>query len=293
MSTVTVNGVDLAYVEQGQGEPVLFVHGGAGDYRVWDQQMDAFGAAGYRAIALSCRGSWPNAELRSDESITLDTFVDDVVHFIRALHAGPVHLIGHSSPGGFGSLCLASQHPELLRSLVLLEPPAFPLLGVNIPPRPTQVIRLLIRHPRAGIGFIRFGVKGAGPAMKAFERGDDAGALRIFMAANVGDAVVDAIPEPVFQRFVDNVGPLKAQIKAGFPPFDARDARAIRVPTLLVEGAQSPAHLAAVTDRLAKLVPDADRLTIEGATHIMFSSHPAEFNAGVLRFIRAHSLADG
>jgi pimeloyl-ACP methyl ester carboxylesterase len=90
-----------------------------------------------------------------------------------------------------------------------------------------------------------------------------------------------------------NVGPLKAQLKAGFPPFGASDARAIRVPTLLVSGAKSPAplNLKAVIDRLAKLIPDAERLTIAGATHNMFNSHPAEFNAGVLRFIRSHSLA--
>jgi pimeloyl-ACP methyl ester carboxylesterase len=253
--------------------------------------MTAFGA-GYRAIALSCRGYWPNPKLRPDESITLDTFVDDLAQFVQALDAGPVHLVGHSSPGGFGGLRLASQHPELLRTLVLLEPPAFPLLGVSIPPRPAQVIKLLIRHPRAGIGFIKFGAKGMGPAVKAFERGDDAGALRVFMAANTSDAVVEGIPEAMFQRFVDNAGPLKAQIKAGFPPFAACDARAIQVPTLLVSGAESPAHLKAVTDRLAKLVPNADRLTIAGATHNMFNSHPAQFNTGVRRFIRSHTVAD-
>jgi pimeloyl-ACP methyl ester carboxylesterase len=59
---------------------------------------------------------------------------------------------------------------------------------------------------------------------------------------------------------------------------------------LLVSGAESPAHIKAVTDRLAKLVPDADRLIIAGATHNMFTSHPAEFNAGVLRFLRSQSL---
>ncbi len=154
------------------------------------------------------------------------------------------------------------------------------------------MIKLLIRRPRAGIGFIKFGVKGMGPAIKAFERGDDAGALRLFMAANSSDAVVEGIPEAMFQRFVDNVGPLKAQIKAGFPAFGASDARAIQVPTLLVSGAESPAHIKAVTDRLAKLVPDADRLTIRGASHNMFNSHPAEFNAAVLRFLRSHSVAD-
>jgi pimeloyl-ACP methyl ester carboxylesterase len=291
MPTATVNGVDLAYIEQGHGEPVLFVHGGTGDYRDWEQQLKAFGV-GYRAIALSCRGSWPNPKLRPGEPVTLDTFTDDLARFVRALGAGPVHLVGHSSPGGFGSLRLAAQHPELLRTLVLAEPPAFPLLGVSIPPRPAQVIKLLARHPRAAIAFIKFGTKGVRPAIKAFERGDDAEALRLFMAANTSDAVVEGIPEPMFQRFVDNAGPLKAQIKAGFPPFAASDARAISAPTLLVSGAQSPTHIKAVTDRLAKLVPDADRLTIAGATHNMFNSHPAEFNAGVLRFIRSHSITD-
>src|SRR6476620_3289765 len=216
MSTATVNGVDLAYIEQGQDEPVLFVHGGVGDYRAWDQQMTAF-RAGYRAIALSCRGYWPNPKLRPDESIALDTFVDDLAQFVQALDAGPVHLVGHSSPGGFGSLRLASQHPELLRTLVLLEPPAFPLLGVSIPPRPAQVIKLLIRHPRAGIGFVKFGVRGMRPAIKAFQRGDDAGALRVFMAANTSDAVVEGIPEAMFQRFVENAGPSKPRSRPGFP----------------------------------------------------------------------------
>ena len=112
------------------------------------------------------------------------------------------------------------------------------------------------------------------------------------MAANTSEAVVESLPEEMFQRFVDNVGPLKAQIKAGFPPFTASDARAIRVPTLLVSGAESPAHIKAVTDRLAKLVPAADRLTIAGATHNMFDSHPAEFNTGVLRFIGSRSAVD-
>ena len=289
-TTASINGVDLAYIEQGRGEPVLLVHGGTGDYRAWEQQMAAF-STGYRVIALSCRGYWPNPKLRPDESITLDTFVDDLAQFIRALDAGPVHLVGHSSPGGFGSLRLAAQWPELLRTLVLLEPPVFPLLGVNIPPRPAQMIKLLIRHPRAGIGFIKFGAKGIRPAITAFQRGDDTAALRAFMAANTSDVVVAAIPAEMFQRFVDNVGPLEAQLKAGFPQFSAADARAIPTPTLLVSGAESPAHLTAVTDRLTKLIPDAERLTIPGATHNMFNSHPTEFNAGVLRFIRSHSLA--
>ncbi len=288
MPTASVNGIDLTYIEQGHGQPVVFVHGGSGDYRVWDEQMDSF-ATSYRVIALSCRGYWPNAKSRPGESVTLQTYVDDLADVLRALNAGPVHLVGHSSPGGFGSLLLAARQPDLLRTLVLLEPPAFPLLGVNIPPRPADLAKLLVRRPRAGIAFLRFGAKGVRPAMRAFERGDDAEGLRVFMAANTSTAAVDQMPAPLFDQFLANVGPLKAQLKAGFPDFTAADASAIVVPTLLVSGEASPAHLKAVSQRLATLIPNAEQLTILGATHNMFNSHPAEFNAGVLQFIQRHS----
>ena len=57
---ISVNGYELAYVEQGQGEPVIFVHGGLQDYRMWSEQLPKF-ATHYRAIAYSRRNSYPNA----------------------------------------------------------------------------------------------------------------------------------------------------------------------------------------------------------------------------------------
>ena len=284
VETATINGTELAYIERGQGQPVVFVHGGVGDYRGWELQMPAF-AASFRTLAVSCRGAWPNRKLELGEEITLDTFVEDLAAFVKELDLAPAHLVGHSSPGGFGGLLLAYRYPELLRSLVLLEPPAFPLLGVNIPPTPFQVLRLLARNPRAGIGFLKFGARGVGPAMRAFNRGDDERGLRIFMAAVAGKKRVAAIPDETFQSFVGNVGPFKAQLRAGFPDFGEGDARSIRVPTLLVSGTETPAALTAVTDKLEQLLPDVTRLNITGASHNMFNSHPVEFNTGVSEFI--------
>jgi len=56
---VQVNGAELAYVVEGTGQPVVFVHGGFVDLTVWQQQVPAV-AERYRAIAYSRRYAWPN-----------------------------------------------------------------------------------------------------------------------------------------------------------------------------------------------------------------------------------------
>ena len=60
---VSVNGVDLVYLEQGQGAPVVFVHGGFADHRAWEGQREAV-AKHYRYIALTQRyfgtAPWPD-----------------------------------------------------------------------------------------------------------------------------------------------------------------------------------------------------------------------------------------
>jgi pimeloyl-ACP methyl ester carboxylesterase len=112
------------------------------------------------------------------------------------------------------------------------------------------------------------------------------------MAANTSEDAVNAIPDELFRRFLANVRPLKAQLRSGFPPFTSAAARAVRVPTLLVSGTKSPVPLRAVTTRLATLIPRAQHLTIDGATHNMFVSHPDEFNDGVLRFLASRGTVE-
>ena len=108
------------------------------------------------------------------------------------------------------------------------------------------------------------------------------------MTAVAGKERVAALPEEAFQSFLGNLGPFKAQLRAGFPTFGEDDASTIRVPVLLVAGAATPAPLSTVTDRLEEVLPDVSRLSIAGAGHNMFNTHPTEFNAGVMEFIGRH-----
>ncbi|HSJ46211.1 MAG TPA: alpha/beta hydrolase [Euzebyales bacterium] len=287
MPTIEVNGTGLEYTEQGAGEPVVFVHGGLNDLRAWNKQLPAF-ASTYRTVAYSCRSYYPNERPLVGVAITLDTHVDDLVGLLRALDLTPAHLIGASN-GGFVCLLLARRMPELVRTLVLADPPVLPLLGVSVPPRPTQLLRLLLRDPRTGIDVIRFGAKGIGPTIRAFTRGDDERGLEIFVTAALGRADSANLSADMRCQIRDNVQPFKAQLRAGFPAFDEDDARRISAPTLLVNGERGAPVLHRVTDKLERLMLRAERIHIPDTSHLMYADDPEAFNHAVLKFLERHS----
>jgi pimeloyl-ACP methyl ester carboxylesterase len=126
MPEIRVNGVDLFYVDQGAGAPVVFVHGAWMDLRYWEPQREAV-AAKYRFIAYTLRyhgaARWPD----DGQLYSTVTHLTDLTAFIRRLNAGPVHLVGLSMGGRLATLT-ALEHPDLLRSLTVLEPPLDDLL---------------------------------------------------------------------------------------------------------------------------------------------------------------------
>src|SRR5688500_16485333 len=97
-----IHGVTLAYREQGEGDPVVLVHGSASDMRSWEHQVPAIGRS-YRAIAYSRRYARPNPDITPGEDDEMLPHVDDLAALLRVLDAAPAHLVGHSW-GGF--ICL-------------------------------------------------------------------------------------------------------------------------------------------------------------------------------------------
>lgn len=124
------NDVDLSYVDQGTGTPVVFVHGAFSDARFWEPQRQVI-ASHYRFIAYDYRyhgtAQWPD----DGEHYSAVTHAADLASFIGELNAGPAHLVGLSYGGLLVSL-VASEHPELALSLTLMEP-ALPALLADVP----------------------------------------------------------------------------------------------------------------------------------------------------------------
>jgi len=286
MPKVEVNGVSLEYIEDGMGQPVVFVHGSTGDLRTWTYQVGAF-ASKYRVVALSCRHHYPNAEIPDSVDLSVPTLTQDLAAFLRALDLAPAHLVGHEA-GAFVCLLLACNEPQLIRTLVLAEPPVMSLLGLGDPPKPQQLLRLLVRSPRTAVPVLRFGVRGIVPAERAFAREDDERGLRTFMRALFGRETFAKLPEARRQQAHDNIRPLKARFRAGLPPFGEAAARHIGAPTLLVTGEHSAPALHRLTDRLERLIPRVERAEIRNTSHGMYEDNPAAFNEAVLAFLERH-----
>jgi pimeloyl-ACP methyl ester carboxylesterase len=285
MPTLDLDGRRFEYVERGSGAPVLFVHGSASDHRTWQSQLEHFGRS-YRAIAYSRRYHWPNERIPEGADYAMLEHVDDLQALVRALGLEGLHLVGHSY-GGFVSLLFALREPQRLRTLVLEEPPVLPLVASN-PPRPAEMLRLLVTDPRLALAIVKFGARGLGPATAAARRGDMDTAMNIFGAAVLGAETFRRLSAARREQVAANA--FRAEfLGSGFAPLAANDVRRIAVPTLLIAGADSPAIFPRLLDRLEALLPRAQRVTIPAASHIVHEDAPSAYDAAVGAFLAAHT----
>ncbi len=284
VKTASIDGTTLAYEENGNGAPVVFVHGTASDLRTWKYQIPSIGGS-YRAIAYSRRYARPNDDIKPGVDDQMHPHVDDLVAFLKTIDATPAHLVG-SSWGAFICLLTAIRYPEAVRSLVLEEPPAPTLFVSRTPPPPFELLRLLVRRPRSALALVKFGAQTVGPAEKAFRRGDDETAVSTFGRGVLGEKSFRRLPDDRKQQMRENVATARAQLLgAGFPPLEDNDVRGVRVPTLLATGERSPSIFLRITDRLQELLPNVERVTIPGASHLMHEENADETNRAILRFL--------
>jgi len=115
----------LDYDETGEGPTVVLVPGSCSTGAAW-RPVIAHLRNGFRCVTTSLLGYGGTAERRSHDDAGIADEADIVEQVIRRT-GGPVHLVGHSF-GGLGALAVAMRHPELLRSLTILEAPAAEVL---------------------------------------------------------------------------------------------------------------------------------------------------------------------
>jgi pimeloyl-ACP methyl ester carboxylesterase len=266
---------EIAYADSGgAGEPVLLIH--AGLFPDWFTPLAGAPALGRNRVIRLVRTGYTDAPAPS--GLTLTDHAGQAAELLERLDAGPAHVVAHSS-GTVIALQLALDHPGLVRTLCLCEPPLVDTLAA------AEDHDLL----HAMLGPV------IGTAMAATARGDYPAAFDAFMTAVCGpgyrEVMVETLGADVLKAaehgcgyfFTDEIPAVNSWT------FDPAAAALVGQPTLLVQGGASPPPVHRLIARLAGLIPDATIATIDRAGHLLPLTAPVELGRLIGDFCRARS----
>lgn len=118
------DGVKLAYVDEGIGDPaLLFIHGWSSDHTFWRDQIPGFQRR-HRVVAVDLRGLGQSDA--PDEDSTIAQFVDDVAWLSNEVGLEKPVIVGHSM-GGLIAFKLVQRYQDLARATVIVDTPSLPL----------------------------------------------------------------------------------------------------------------------------------------------------------------------
>lgn len=266
---VSANGTELSLLDEGQGSPIVFIHGALCDYRVWEPQVRRF-ASTHRAIAYSRRFHHPQSAAEAAGTYTPQNQLRDLEQLILSLDLGSAHLVGHSY-GGLLAVLLAVRRPELVRSLVLAEPAVFSRLLAR--PELLQYANELGRLTQALLQLARIN--------------NAAAAVRFFIAAVRGVGGMDDLTARTQAILMDNAGTLVPML-TGFnqpPALTREEINGIRVPALLIQGERSPAVFRVVVRELAGILPNSRIAVLPGLSHGLHLENGSLFERSVAEFL--------
>lgn len=250
------DGATIYYESQGSGPAALLVHGLGSSSRDWEFNSEALGAV-HRVITCDCRGHGRSSRPAGRYSIA--QFAADAAALLEHTQAAPAHLVGISM-GGMIVLQLAASHPELARSLVVVNA-GFRLCFDRLRARLSLRVRKL---------FMRLA------GMKAVGR-----KLGREMFPEPGQ---EHLQKLVAERWAGNDPSCYRRALQAVLECDLRgNLDAIRCPTLFVRGELDETPMEASDEQLERL-PAAQRVVIAGSRHASCVDHPEEFNRLVLDF---------
>ena len=240
------DGATIAYIDEGQGEPILLIHGFASNAATnWINPgwVSTLRGAGRRVIAYDNRGHGESEKLYDPARYGAPTMAEDARRLLDHVKIERADVMGYSMGARIAAF-LAMAHPERVRSVT------FAGLGIN-----------MVR-----------GMVGTGPIAKALE------------APRIDDVTNDTARS--FRAFAEqtrsDLKALAACMRGPREKITAEQLTALTVPVLVVVGSEDV--IAGSGAELARLIPGAQFLDISRRDH-MKAVGDARFKQGVLDFL--------
>jgi 3-oxoadipate enol-lactonase len=272
MHKATLDGIELQYDERGSGEPVLLIGPGPIADSFAPLLSERVLTNGYRLVRYRQQGQ--NGRTPLPAPVSFARHAADAAALLGSLGVRRAHIAGHST-GAAIAMQLAFDHPHLVHTLALLEPP---LLGA----------------PSAGAFFEK-----AQPALRAYAAGDRGGAVAAFLSmvsgldwgrcrtlleSRVAGATAQAVDHA--EIFFDGYLPALQSWEFG------RDqAAAIRQPVLSVLGTATEQWFADGHQLLHAWFAQAEDCIVDGVGHLLHLQQPRPVAEGVEAFFSRHPMS--
>jgi pimeloyl-ACP methyl ester carboxylesterase len=284
---VVVGDRPVNVVELGHGPPLLFVHGLAGSWPNWLEQLPVFAGdppdgrsagrssiGGHRVIALDLPGFGHSP--MPVEPISIAAYARTLDALLDALEVDAAAVVGHSM-GGFAAAELAIAFPRRVERLVLVSPAG---LSTYRDPRGLRELRRIRRVQRPVAAITSWGAAHADflarrPALRDVAIGSITRHAQRLPAPLVAEQIRGGGGKPGF------VQGLRANLD-----YDLRHRLPeIACPTLIVWGASDRVVTVRDADAYAELIPNSRRVVLPDTGHFLQVERPAAFNALLEEFL--------
>jgi pimeloyl-ACP methyl ester carboxylesterase len=273
MATIELRGQRVEYFEQGAGEPVVLLHSTGASSSQWRRLAAELGDR-FHVIAPDLCGYGGTAPWSGEGEISLAAEAALVAALVGRLDE-PVHLVGHSF-GGAVALRLARMRPELVKSLVLIEPVAFHLLraGDAIDAQAFEEISRV-----------------ADEVARSLACGDFRGGFGRFVDYWSGEGAWAVVPEEKRRALAARLGKVALDFWSALnDPARLGDLARLDLPTLVIRGGTSPIPVRRIAWHLARTLPRVQLETIEHAGHMAPLTHADEVHALVAAHLGRNAM---
>jgi pimeloyl-ACP methyl ester carboxylesterase len=263
----TVFSYKIHYLEAGRGAPVILLHGSGGEGARWMPTMQGL-APDFRVIAPDQIG-WG----ASDKPLTIyhgGVFAEFVARFMREIGVPKAALVGQSMGAGV-ALQMAVKYPQMVERMVLVNGGSFISPNDRPPPAATPDW-----HARQ--------IANAGTLAESREYLEK----MYYNHSLISDELVEhnLILRLRSAYTAESVQTASAR---GLGQLTEEEVRGIKLPTLLVWGANDKLSPPANADKLHAAIVGSRKLLIDKAGHYPFIEHPDQFNAAVREFLKPQS----
>ena len=262
--------VELHYQDQGEGKPVVLIHGWPLSGRAWEAQVPALVQAGYRVITYDRRGFGKSSQPWT--GYDFDTFAADLDSLLTQLDLNAVTLVGFSMGGGEVARYLGKYGSKRIAKAVF---------AAAVPP----FLYKSADNPEGGLDDATIAQFEAGV------KGDRLAFLETFSANffKAGDKMTVSESQRVYARNIAAFASPKGTLDciAAFGRTDFRgDLPKIKIPTLVIHGdADAIVPFEVSGARTHKAIAGSKLTLIKGAPHGLNLSHAAEFNKSLIEFL--------